>query len=67
MVLASIAILRADHSSQYQLGSQTGARSARHSLRPQTSIMAEDDPMSSALTIRHLHGYKGYDFNLDQV
>ena len=29
-----IAILRADNSCQYQLSSQTGARSARHSVRP---------------------------------
>ena len=35
LALANIAILRADNSSQYQLGSQTGTRSARHSLRPQ--------------------------------
>ena len=27
-------ILRADNSCQYQLSSQTGARSARHSVRP---------------------------------
>ena len=37
MALASIAILRADHPSQYKLSSQTGACSARHSLRPQTT------------------------------
>ena len=34
LALANIAILRAENSSQYQLSSQTGARSARHSLRP---------------------------------
>ena len=39
MALANIAILRADNSSQYQLSSQTWARSARHSLRPQTNIV----------------------------
>ena len=38
MTLANIAILRADNSSRYQQSSQTGARSARHSLRPQTTI-----------------------------
>ena len=31
-----MATLRADNSSQYQLSSQTGARFACHSLRPQT-------------------------------
>ena len=36
LVLLNMAILRADNSSQYQLSSQTGARSTRHSLRPQT-------------------------------
>ena len=33
MVLVNIAILRTDHSSQYQ----SGARSVRYSLRPQTT------------------------------
>ena len=37
MVLASIAILRADNSNQYWLSSQTGARFACHSLRPETT------------------------------
>ena len=37
LVLADIPILRATNSSQYQQSSQAGARSARHSLRPQTS------------------------------
>ena len=43
VALASIAILRADNSSHYQLSSQTGARSARHSLGPQTNagLLAE--------------------------
>ena len=35
--LANLAILRADNSSKYQRGSQTEARSACQSLRPQTS------------------------------
>ena len=34
------AVLRADNSSQYQLISQTGASSARHSLRPQPTILS---------------------------
>ena len=34
--ISKIAILRADNSIQYQQSSQTGARSARHRLRPQT-------------------------------
>ena len=38
LAVANIAFLRSDNSSQYQLSSQTGARSARHSLRPQTSV-----------------------------
>ena len=33
-----IAILRADNSSRYQQSSQTGARPACHSLRPQTNV-----------------------------
>ena len=37
--LANIAILRVDNSSQYQRSSQTGARSACHSLRPQANIL----------------------------
>ena len=42
MALANIAILSADNSSQYQLSSQTGACSARHSLRPQTGSRANN-------------------------
>ena len=37
--IGNIAILRADNPSQYQLSSQTGACSARHSLRPQTKSL----------------------------
>ena len=37
MAFADIEILRADNSSHYQLSFQTGARSARHSLGPQTT------------------------------
>ena len=52
MTLANIAILRADNSSQYQLSSQTGARSARHSLRPQTrSRMISQTDSNHALRI----------------
>ena len=39
LALANIAILRADNSGQYQLCSQTGVRSACHSLRPQTRFV----------------------------
>ena len=39
LALANIAVLREDNSSQYQLSCQTGARSARHSLRPQSKCV----------------------------
>ena len=39
VIILPIAILKADNSSQYQLGSQTGACSAHHSLRPQTTVL----------------------------
>ena len=40
-----IAILKADNSGQYQLGSQTGACSAHHSLRPHTTILTSNETL----------------------
>ena len=53
MALANIAILRAENSSQYVLSSQTGARSARHSLKPQTIVASKYRKLPSMMGLRH--------------
>ena len=54
----ALAFLRADNSSQYQLSSQTGARSARHSLRPQTRCAPKLPPYLTGLDLKDLVGFQ---------